>query len=98
MPKVGLSMGCWTWKEYNLDLIPLTNMSYLWNERCVLQMWKVGSQNMQKIGDVDLPLTYFGSVSQAKNSTMRILEVSFYSKGLDELAEPFNTKWVRPDR
>jgi hypothetical protein len=42
MSKNELAMGCWTRKEYDLDLIPSKKMSHLWNGKRVLQIWKVG--------------------------------------------------------
>jgi hypothetical protein len=62
MSKIELAMDCWTRKEYDLDLIPSKNMSHLWSGKRVLQIWKVGGQELQSIGGIDLPLTWFGSV------------------------------------
>jgi hypothetical protein len=62
MSKIELAMGCWTRKEYDPDLIPSKNMSHLWNGKRVLQIWKVGGQELQNIVSNDLPLTWFGCV------------------------------------
>jgi hypothetical protein len=62
MSKIELAMDCWTRKEYDPELIPSKSMSHLWNGKRVLQIWKVSSQELQKIGGIDLPLTWFGSM------------------------------------
>jgi hypothetical protein len=72
MSKIELATDCWPRKGYNQDLIPLKNMSHLWSGKCVLQIWKVGGQELQiwkvggqkleSIGGIDRPLTWFGSV------------------------------------